>query len=140
MTWTFDADEAIPFPSGTASGTGLVLPSLTSPSVAIAGVRRTTRTICPCSRYLDGLDSPSIAIRAKRKAPPSDDQEDDRRVERKIENSLDDDASAHGTTTEVATELAEDDYESIQAMADADNQVRLPLPSLSICAHCQFRP
>ena len=40
------------------------------------------------------------------------------------------DISDEGTTTEPNTELAEDDYKSIQAMADTDHQVHSLMPSL----------
>jgi hypothetical protein len=137
MTWTFDANEALPFPSDTTSGGGIILPCLPSPARGIAGVRQTTCiSRLPCC-FRNVLDSPTSAVQAhgvtKRKAPPSDDQDDRRHVTRKVNEdgdaNADGDASADGTTMEVATEPAEDDYESIQAMADADHQVRLTSPS-----------
>jgi hypothetical protein len=131
MTWTFDAGEDIPFPSGTASGDGALLHS---PAEPVTGLCRTTRISGLPHRYRGGLDdAPGNTVHAhavnKRKVPPSDDQDDCRRVACKIKATLDCDASADGTTTELATEPAEDDYESIKAMADADHLVRMPLPS-----------
>jgi hypothetical protein len=132
MTWTFDADETLPFPSVTTPGCGIVLPSLPSSAGGRAGVRQTTRISRLPSRYLNGLDSPSVS---KRKAPPSDDQDNGRRVARKFKTDEGGDASADGTTTEVATEVAtepaDDDHESIREMADADHRVCLPSPSFS---------
>jgi hypothetical protein len=140
MTWTFDADEALPFPSDTMSGSGITLPCLPSPARGISGVRQTTRISRLPYRFRHGLDSPSDPVQAhgvtKRKAPPSDDQDDGRRVARKTKTNEDGDTSADGTTTEVATEVAtepaEDDYESIKAMADADHQVHFPSPSFQL--------
>jgi hypothetical protein len=132
MTWSFDADETLPFPSVTTPGCGIVLPSLPSSAGGRAGVRQTTRISRLPSCYLNGLDSPSVS---KRKAPPSDDQDNGRRVARKFKTDEGGDASADGTTTEVATEVAtepaDNNHESIREMADADHRVCLPSPSFS---------
>jgi hypothetical protein len=131
MIWSYDADESISFPSGVASPPVL---SCHAPAAIVAGARRTARTHRPSLRALEAAEASSSALdpRAKRKAPSDPDQ--DRRVTRKVIADVDDDDSDtgnDGATTEPATELADDEYESIKAMADADSQV---------CSHCsQFR-
>jgi hypothetical protein len=86
MTWTFDADEALPFPSDTMSGSGITLPCLPSPARGISGVRQTTCISRLPYHFRHRLDSPSDPVQAhgvtKRKAPPSDDQDDGQRVVR----------------------------------------------------------
>ncbi|KAF8271635.1 hypothetical protein EI94DRAFT_1784145, partial [Lactarius quietus] len=57
----------------------------------------------------------------KRKAP-SDDAAPDRCVTRKVTIDVDGDAGGEDTISEPSTEPADDDYEAIKAMADADNE------------------
>jgi hypothetical protein len=141
MTWTFDEDEAIPFPSDAVSGGGTLL---SSPAEPIAGVCRTTRISGLPRRYRNELDETSkvsVHVRAinKRKAPPDDDLDNCQRVACKLKTGLDQDASADGTITEVATEPADDDYRPFKEMADADHQVRWPLLSFSNSTHNKSR-
>ena len=105
----------------------------------VAGARQTTRTHRPSQRALEAAEaasssSASAHLGSKRKAPS--DPIPDCRVTRKIIYDLDDevaDPSDGGATTEPA----EDDYESIKAMADADNLVRSS-PSLLNCVLTYF--
>jgi hypothetical protein len=64
MTWTFDADEALPFPSDTMSGSGITLPCLPSPARGISGVRQTTCISHLPYRFRHRLDSPSDPVQA----------------------------------------------------------------------------
>ena len=131
IEWSFDADETVPFPltSGDPSGDS----STTTLAPAEPGLRRTTRTIRPAHRFIEEdsecASSTNAQLATKRKAP-SDDPDPDRRVSCKIviriNSSSDEDVSSVPPT-----EVAEDDYESIQAMADADNLVCFPAPLFS---------
>jgi hypothetical protein len=132
MTWSFDADDSIPFPLGDASGDasgGRVSSGEGEPPGPTATLRRTTRVIRPAQRYLDRAKSDSSAPtstplttkhKASGKSPvccvvqkvinlDSEDNEDN--------NMSGDDSSA---TTEPATEPASDGYEAVQAMVDTD--------------------
>jgi hypothetical protein len=141
MMWTFDEDEAIPFPSDIVSGGRTLLPS---PAEPIAGVCQTTRISglphCYCNE-LDDTSKISVHVHAinKQKAPPSNDLDNCQHVTCKLKTDLVQDASADGTITEVATEPADDDYQSFKDMADADHQVHWLLPSFSNSAHNKSR-
>jgi hypothetical protein len=150
LTWSYDVDESIPFPSGHGSGMDPISSGGHAPATMVAGARRTTRIHRPSQRALEAAEatssgSASTHLGSKRKAPsdpvpdrrvPSDlvpdrrvpsDPVPDRRVTRKVVHDVDNDdaePSDDGATTEPATDLAEDDYESIKSMADADNRVR----------------
>jgi hypothetical protein len=119
IVWSFDADDTLPFPQTSGDPSGGSAP-------AEAGLRRTTRISRPSRRYIEELDPECVSSSdaptqpaAKRKAP-SDDPDPDRRVSRKIVIRLDSN-SDDDVTSVPPTEVGEDDYESIQAMADADN-------------------
>ncbi|KAH9165400.1 hypothetical protein EDB89DRAFT_2134579 [Lactarius sanguifluus] len=101
----------------------------TSSSLASAGP--TARVPRPLQRARDAAEATAEATTssslasagpgAKRKAPTA--AVPNRRVMRKVD--LDNDLADHsddGATTEPNTEPASDDYESIKAMADADNE------------------
>jgi hypothetical protein len=133
IVWTYDEDESIPFPSGS----GVHPPSSGghAPAMMVAGTRRTTRIHRPSQRALEAVEassSSSASIRPGVKCKAQRDPAPEHRVTRKvvIDSDADDvvaDSSDDGATTEPATEPADDDdYESIKAMADADNQVRTP--------------
>jgi hypothetical protein len=141
MVWTYDEDESIPFPSGDDSGTDPISSGGLAPATVVAATRRTARIHRPSLRALEAveasLSSASIRPGAKRKA--RSDPAPERRVTRKIiiDSDVDSgsdvaaDCSNDGATTEPATEPAEDEYESIKAMADADNQVCIPSSRLN---------
>jgi hypothetical protein len=132
ISWTYDADEDIPFPSGSTSGAP-------APALVVAGIRRTTRIGRPSKRALEAAEASSHPA-TKRKA--STDLNSDRHVARRVIIDLDsdNDNDANGDNgdgdgngddnatsdfdglTDLATEPA-DDYEVLEAMADADNRV-----------------
>jgi hypothetical protein len=113
----------------------------------VAGAHQTTCTHHPSQRALDVAEASSSAHpSAKHKAPS--DTNPNLRVSHKVVIDMDEDGadedgtdedgtdedsadvSDDGATTEPATEPADDDYKSIKAMVDADNQVCSPLLSL----------
>ena len=120
ITWNYDADDSIPFPSGDQ-------PSVQN--VLIAPLCQTTCKIRPPWRFLDGAksdsstpDSTPLAGKHKtsRQSPARQvlqkiinvDREDD-----EVSNASGDDG---GTTTEPITEPASNGYEAVQAMVDTD--------------------
>jgi hypothetical protein len=141
INWSFDADDSLPFPEDLGDPTG---GSSDMPAPGEAGLRRTTRVSRPSRRYIEDLDSdcaPSTVAHnqpaTKRKAL-SDNPDSNRRVARKVVIDSDGD-SDEDVPSVPPTEIAEDDYESIKAMADADNQVCLPSCSLSYSSHLHHR-
>jgi hypothetical protein len=135
IIWSYDADESIPFPLGSASGSHS---GSHTPATNVAGVHRTTRISCPSQRYIEEAEpAPSASVRKffgiKRKATSN--LPDHGAARKKIADAVDDDAggdaSDNGTTTAPPTESVSDDYESLRAMADANNQVCSPHHSLS---------
>ena len=136
ILWTYDEDELLPFPldSAPTSSSGSHVPATT-----VASVRRTTRVIRPSQRALDAAEtSSSVPASAgmrpgvKRKAQ-ADDSKPESGVTRTATIRFDDsDGSEDAPPTEVATEPEDDDYESIKAMADADNQVSFLSSLLSL--------
>jgi hypothetical protein len=141
ISWSFDADESIPFPSGDASGDasgGRVSSGNGEPAVPTAALCQTTCVIRPAQRFCDGAESDSSAptstpLAIKRKVSGKNPA---RRVTQKVTIDVDDedseDSNANsddcGATTEPVTEPASDDFEALRAMADADIRVRFPLP------------
>jgi hypothetical protein len=70
IIWSYDADESIPFPLGSASGSHSGSHTL---ATNVAGVHRTTRISCPSQRYIEEAEpAPSASVRkffgVKRKA------------------------------------------------------------------------
>jgi hypothetical protein len=132
ILWSYDEDESLPFPlddAPTPSSSGSH-----APATMVASVRRTTRVIRPSQRALDAAEmSSSIPASAgvKRKARADDSELDSRATRKAIEGFDDSDGSEDAPPTEVTTEPEpepdDDDYESIKAMADADNHVRFSL-------------
>jgi hypothetical protein len=118
MAWTYDEDKSIPFPSEGA------------PATMVAATRRTARIPRPSLRALKAVEASSASIRPGAKHKARSDPAPERRVARNIVIDVDSDVTANssddGATTEPATEPADDEYESIKAMADADNQVCIP--------------
>lgn len=142
ISWSFDADDTIPFPSSDDTHHH----SISSGSPVPATVRRTTRISRPSRRVLEAAESAlsaptSTHSAAKRKAPHASPT---RRVTQKVVINVDDEDADNsnassddgGSTTEPATEPASDDYEALQAMADADDQVGslLPFTFRSVCS------
>jgi len=150
ISWSFDADDSIPFPSADASG-GHLSSGGCEPAVSTSTLRRTTRISRPSRRYLDGAESDSSAptstpLATKRRASCKSPA---RRVTQKVvinvDNEDDKDGNASsddgGATTEPATEPTSDDYEALRAMADADIRVCSPLPlTLNLYPHSLPRP
>lgn len=130
IVWTYDVDDSIPFPSeGSASGPPSVSTSRRAPATVVAAVRRTTRISRPSRRVLEELEaaefasSASVSSGVKRKASsvlPN------HRAAPSVVNAVSDGDSDEGTPSRPPTELASDDYKSLQVMADSDHQV---------CAH-----
>ena len=140
IEWAFDPDDSLPFPQASGDPSG---DTSSTPAPAEAGLHRMTRTIHPARRFIEE-DAECASTTgahgqpaAKRKAT-SDDPDPDRRVSRKIVINLHDD-SDEDVTSAPPTEVGEDDYEDLQAMADADNLVRFLSPSLSFFSHLQHR-
>lgn len=137
IVWNFDADDSIPFPSDDASGARIFSDGVQPAAVPSVSLRRTTRTIRPSRRYLEGAESDSSApattpiatkCKASCKSPA-------RHVAKKVvinvddENDEDSDASSddRGNTTEAitepASEPASEDYEALKAIADSNVKV-----------------
>jgi hypothetical protein len=142
INWSYDADESIPFPLDNASGpsSGHAL------ATVVASVQRTTCVGHPSQRVLNALEAEAAesASRApaqnacKRKAiSPLPDCCAHKNVVNVIsdndsDNNNDSDNDSDGGTPSLPpTEPASDNYESLQAMADADNLVH-SLPRLTI--------
>ena len=120
MTWNYDADDSIPFPSGD---------QFCVQNLPIAPLCWTTRKIRPPRHFLDGAESDSstpdsMPLAGKRKTSRKSpacwvlqkvinvDREDN-----EVSNMSGDDGSA---TTEPITEPASDGYKAVQAMVDTD--------------------
>ena len=155
MEWTYDADESTPFPSSTVSGTSSGGPA---PATMVAGIRRTMRVHRPSRRAREAAEaeaeveaSTSARSRVKRKVPSDADghpipvrrkvidldDNDDNDYADNADNDDNDtshttDHSEDGAVTELATEPADDDYEILKAMADADHQVCHTLLTLNM--------
>jgi hypothetical protein len=143
INWSYDADESIPFPSDNASGPS----SGHAPATVVASVRRTTRISRPSRRVLDALEAeaaesasraPAQNARKRKAISPLPDQRAHKNVVNVISDNDSDNGnnsnnnSDGGTPSPPPTEPASDDYESLQAMADADNLVRsLPRRTIS---------
>ena len=136
IVWSYDADDSIPFPSGSTAASLPISTSQRAPATVVASVRRTTHVIQPCRRYLEEDDNvgshsaPTCKTSGvKRKAAST--LINPRATRRTINVVSDDDSDSDGdggTPSPPPTELASDDYESLKAMADADNQVRAVMP------------
>jgi hypothetical protein len=155
MTWSYDPDKSIPFPLGSTS-VNSTSSAMAAPAVTAVGVCRTTRVIRPCQWYLDdGAAEASSTHRkhlgAKCKASSNDlqhcvahkvviDVDKDPASEGEDEDSTSEDEEAasnadinRSSDSSTTTEPGSDDYKSLQAMADADNEVCSP--SLFLLTH-----
>ena len=141
INWAFDADESIPFPAGQNAGDHTASSGSHAPDVMGDSIRRTTRLRRPSRRVLDALDAEAACPRPRttKRKPPQDIPS--RRVSRKVvidvddddgndagdsDNDDDDDSdgdSDNGIATEPASEAMSEEYDTLRAMADADNQV-----------------
>ena len=138
INWTFDANKTLPFPQASGDPSG-------GPSTALApaeaGLHQMTCTICPAHRYIEGdlecVSSINAQPVAKCKAL-SDNMDPNWHVSCKVIISLDSDSNKDVPSVP-PTEDDEDDYESLQVMADANNLVCLPSPSLSFSSHLHHR-
>jgi hypothetical protein len=145
IVWSYDADDSIPFPSSSASATHPISVGSHTPATVVAAVCQTNRISRPSRRYLEEdkeLHSApaSKSSGVKRKAAST---LLNRRATCKTINVVSDDDcdgdSDGGTPSPPPTELASDDYESLKAMADADNQVCTPQPPLSLTFSSKFQ-
>ena len=143
IVWYFDADDSDPLP---LSGASVDPPEDAAPPDA--GPRRTTRVSRPSRRVLEALDADCSSSTNARKRPAAkrkaltvnlDTDRPDRRVARRVEidSGGEDGDSDKFTTSAPPTEIADDDYESIKAMADNDNLVGLSFLFLSHSSHLQ---
>ena len=139
IVWSYDADDSAPFPSGSTSASLPISASGRAPAKVVASVRRTTCVIHPCHRYLEEDDEAELhsaptcktsGVKCKAASTLVN-----RRATRKTINVVSDDdsdgESDGGTSSPPPMELTSDDYESLKAMADADNQVRVVMSPLS---------
>ena len=137
MTWSYDADDTIPFPSHNA---------VNDPAT---GLHWTSRISCPSRHVLEEYESASgaaaVKLPTKCKAPHN---AISRYILKKTHIDVDDDDSIDcdpssdggGATTEPATEPMSDNYEALKAMADADNMVRsLSLLPFTLYPHLHLR-
>jgi hypothetical protein len=143
IVWTYDADDDIPFPSGSTSGEPLSSGGQ-APAMVLGATRRTTRVPRPSKRALEAAETSSSAT--KRKASTNRDQ----RVTRKIIDLDDDDANKadddYIPTTDIDVDITDfdgpsdlatepaDDYAALEAMADADNRVCMIFSSKFTCS------
>ena len=147
IVWTYDNDESIPFPSkGSASDPPSNSTTMHALATVVAAVRWTTCISWPSWWVLEELEAAELASSApvssgvKHKAAsmlhctmlPN------HRVTHKVIDVVSDGDSNDGTLSHPPTELALDDYESLQAMADADHQVCVY--SLSFPPHSHLNP
>ncbi|KAI9433753.1 hypothetical protein H4582DRAFT_2081867 [Lactarius indigo] len=128
ITWTYDVNESISFPLAPSDNSGGQVATLNCHSdgshLLSSGLRRTGRVPRPSQRALEAASNGSVGthLNTKRKAPSAPDVTN-RHVSRKVDTVVDDDDADHSESGDGATtEPADDDYESIMAMADADNQ------------------
>jgi hypothetical protein len=149
IEWHFDKDDEIPMsfdPPTTASSPPVIHPLFTgrAPAAFVAGSRRSARTSRPSARVTDPDNAmtgsgpsnrvPSTSVGEKRKAPDSKPVRSVvRRVvadsDSEVQTDVDNDAS-HPTEPDPEDEdLAhrQGEFESLQAMADADHKVCLIL-------------
>ena len=134
IIWSYDADETIPFPPCTNSHDAHTPSGTHAPATAVTAqaLRWTTRTICPCQCYLEADDeaesaSSTVALKVsgiKHKA--ANDLPGRCATCKSITTVVSDNSSNDRapSPSPPPTEPASDDYEVLQAMANADNQVR----------------
>jgi hypothetical protein len=134
ILWQYNEDESLPSPSDSAS----MLPPSSgshSPATIVADVCRSSCVFCPSQQALEAAETSSSAPAStgtclgKRKAQADDIKPEHRATKVIVALDDSDDDSKDAPPTEPNTE-PEDDYESIKAMADTDNEVR--------CSHPHF--
>src|ERR1700761_8328857 len=60
IVWSYDADDSVPFPTGSTSASLPISASRRAPATVVASVRRTTHVIHPCHRYLKEDDNAEL--------------------------------------------------------------------------------
>ena len=141
MTWSYDADDSIPFPTDTAVG-----------GDPAAGLHQTSCISCPSRCILKEYESASGATASTRTATKRKALHNlntiTHYVSKKVCINVDDDDNKDGNpssdnggaATEPATEPTSDDYEALKAMANADNTVRSLSPlSFALYPHLCLR-
>ena len=135
IDWPFDPDDSIPFPSHNPSGSHSSSSGGLTPAIVVASVQWTTRLSCPSQHVLDELEAAEAAgsassasgVNRKCKAIKAlPDQRSCKNVVHIVSNDDGDDKGENRTPSPPPTEPASDDYESLQAMANAENQVCSP--------------
>ena len=129
INWAFDADESIPFPAGQNAGNHTASSGSHAPDVMGDSIHRMTHLRCPSWHVLDALDVEAACPRpcTTKHKPPQDIHS--QHVSRKVVIDVDDDDddsdgdSNNGIATEPASEAMSEEYDTLRAMADADNQV-----------------
>ncbi|KAH9162941.1 hypothetical protein EDB89DRAFT_1912989 [Lactarius sanguifluus] len=145
IIWSYDADKSIPFPSDNVSGQ---VSGSRVPAMMVAGVRRTGHVPRPSQHAREAAEatsSSSTSTHPGTKRKVAIDPKPDCHVTCKVAIDVDDDTADpnddgattepdDGATTEpddgaatepddgATTEPATDDYESIEAVANADDQ------------------
>ena len=130
---SYDADETIPFPPCANSHNTHTPSGMHAPATAVTtqALRWTTQTICPCQCYLEAdneaeLASSTIALKVSGIKCKAANDLPGRCATRKsittvVSNNSSDDRAP--SPLPPPTEPVSDNYEALQAMADADNQV-----------------
>ena len=129
IVWTYDDDESIPFPSkGSASDPPSNSTTMHAPATVVAAVHQTTHISWPSRWVLEELEAAELALSApassgvKRKAASTLHHTTlpNHRAMHKVVDVVSDGDSDDGTPSYPPTELASDDYESLQAMLCLD--------------------
>ena len=135
ILWQYDEDESLPFPSGSAP---MLPPSSGShpPATIVADVRQSSCVFRLSQWALKAAETSSstpasTATHLGKHKARADDDEAELCATGKVIIAMDDSdgSSEDGPPTEPSTE-PEDDYKSIKAMADVDNEV--------CCCHYHF--
>ena len=129
INWAFDADESIPFPAGQNAGNHTASSGSHAPDVMGDSIHRMTHLHRPSWHVLDALDVEAACPHPcmTKCKPPQDIHS--RHVSWKVVIDVDDDNddsngdSNNGIATEPASEAMSEEYDTLRAMADADNQV-----------------
>ncbi|KAF8256704.1 hypothetical protein EI94DRAFT_1710414 [Lactarius quietus] len=143
IDWSFDADDSIPFPSvpldsasASASASHTTFASTCAPATNVASVRQTTRVSHPSHWFIQDNSEEELqkaptpkSSGIKRKVTSSvSNRPTKRKTINLVSDGNSDGDSDCGSPSPPPTELASDDYESLKAMADADNQAATTKP------------
>ena len=129
IDWSFNPDDSIPFPSDNPSGSHSASSGGLSPAIVVTSVWCTTHLSKPSRHVLDKLEAAGSASSASavnhkckviRALPNQHLHKNDVHV---VSDDDSDDKSESRSLSPPPTKPASDDYESLQAMADTDNQV-----------------